>query len=154
TLVLYPTNLTATITVYYQVLMVDATHLTTQVPVNVYDLATHSPNTVVNDNMTVLQSLHIDGQSFTVNGGITVPGLFPTNPITGLLPGFNPLFDYTGANAPKVLYFTNNGIFNIFNEAHFGDDRPSPYTVFRNTGTISASSVGIKSLNYENSGNI
>jgi hypothetical protein len=154
TLVLFETNVAAAVTVYFQVLMVDATALTTQLPVNVYDLATHSPNTVVNDNMTVLQSLLIDGKSFTLNGGITIPGAFPVNPITLLSPAQIPLFDWKAANSPGVLFFTNNGTLSVFNEAHFGDDRPSPFSVFRNTGTLSASSINIRSANFENSGTL
>ena len=65
------TNLTVTIQVYYQAMMVDATALTTVVPVVVYDLIAHSPNTVVNDNMTLVQNLLVDGTSFTLNGNIT-----------------------------------------------------------------------------------
>jgi hypothetical protein len=153
-IVLGQTNLTATIQVYYQALMVDATALTTVVPVVVYDLIGHSPNAAVNDNMTLVQHLLLDGTSITLNGNITIPGAIPPNPITGIAPAILPLFDWAAVNAPNVLYFTNNGSLNIFNSGHFGDDRPSPYTIFQNMGTISAGSIDIRSVNYQNSGSI
>ena len=102
--VLLQTNVQVAIQVYYQVLMVDASKLTTDLPVNVYDLTVHSPNTVMNDQMTVLQTLLIDGQSFTLNGGITIPGAFPVNPLTPLVaPPQIPLFDWKSVNAPRLL---------------------------------------------------
>ena len=154
TVVIGQTNLTVTIQVYYQAMMVDATALTTVVPVVVYDLIAHSPNTVVNDNMTLVQNLLVDGTSFTLNGNINIPGAIPPNPITGIAPAVPPLFNWAAVNAPNILSFTNNGSLTIFNSGHFGDNRSSPYTIFRNAGAISAGSIDIRSLNYQNSGSI
>ena len=134
--VLFQTNVTVQIQVAYQVLMVDATTLTTVLPVTVFDLVTHSPNVVVDDNMTVVQNLSIDAANLTLNGDITIPGAFPINPVTGAALTGLPLFDWRAVNAPRLQNFTNNGNLTVLNEIHFGDDRPFPYLNFLNTGTI------------------
>src|SRR6185436_6349417 len=48
--------------------------------------------------------------------------------------------------------FTNNGLLTIPSEAHFGDDRPLPYTSFVNTGTITAAGQDVASSYFENRG--
>jgi len=146
--------LTNTVTMGLHTLMLDATALTTVLPVTVYDLVTHSTNVVVSDNVSVIQSLLIDGQSFTLNGSITLPGVYPANPLTGLAPPATALQDWTYANAPNLLYFTNHGTLTIPNQAHFGDDGPRAYSAFVNTGTISAASIQLNSSYFENGGTL
>lgn len=105
----------------FHVLILDGRALETQMPVTVYDMITHSTNIVISDNMTVAQSFLVDGLSFTLNGSVTLA---------------NGLQNWTAATAPKLLYFTNNGSLYIPNEAHFGDDTPTPYAAFVNNGVI------------------
>ncbi len=143
-------------------LMLDARELTTILPVYVYDFATHSTNVVVDDNMTWIESVLIDGKSLTFNGDITIPGASPpVNPssvtisIIGVPPPPDPAIqNWTYTNAPNVRFFTNNGYFFIDNNAHFGDDGPVPYSSFVNRGTVDAWSVQVKSDYFENTGSL
>ncbi len=154
TFILYQTNVTVPVQVAYQVLMMDATRLTTVVPVTVFDLVTHSPNVVVDDNMTIVEKMSIDASDLTLNGDITIPGSFPVNPLTGVAMAGLPLFDWRAANAPRLQNFTNHGSLFVFNEAHFGDDRPYPYLSMVNTGTIDGASIDIDSQSFENRGTL
>ena len=74
--------------------VVDASGLATTVPVTVQDLILHSTNMVVSDVMDVSNTLLFDGQSLTINGGITLSGQ---------------LQYWNNAIAPTLRYFTNNG---------------------------------------------
>jgi hypothetical protein len=148
-----PQPLTNTISVGYDVLILDASGLTNSLPVSEYDLILHGTKIELDDDMTVLQSLFIDGRTFTVNGSITVPGVFPSaNPIASVqFPGV-PLKQWVSTNAPGVLFFTNNGTISIpLGEAHFGDDRP-PYTAIFNAGYINAAGILLHSAYFENDG--
>ena len=145
--------LTNTYGVTYHTLMVDGSGLHTSVPVNVYDFATHNLNVEIDDDLPLVQSLLIDGRSLTVNGNITIPGAYPVNPITGLVPQSSPLDSWVATNSPNLLYFTNNGGIGIISQAHFGDDRP-PYLDFVNNGQILASSIAIDSGYFENNGTL
>ncbi len=153
-----PAPITNTITISLYTLMLDATALTTTQPVTVHDFVTHSTNTVVSDNMTVVQSMLIEGQSLTLDGSITIPGAIPpANPILdpgGFCSFSAPLRDWTFTNAPNLLFFTNHGTFSIANEAHFGDDRATPYATLVNTGTISAASLQLNSDFFQNNGSL
>jgi hypothetical protein len=117
--------------------VVDAGGLTEVVPVTVLNLILHSTNIVVSDTMTVGSTLLFDGQSLTIQGGISL-----TNTIQG----------WTSANAPTLRYFTNNGDLEIPNSANFGNDGPTNYAVFVNTGTISAGSETINSDIFQSGG--
>ncbi len=138
-------------------MILDAGSLLTQVPVIVNALVTHSTNVVVNDKMTVVQSFLIgggtngDGQSFTLNGGITFSNTFFTDTMGNKV--LVSLENWIGTNAPNLKFFTNNGTLRIPNEAHFGDDRPIPYAAFVNHGTINAYGQYINSDYCELGGN-
>ncbi|HEU5123273.1 MAG TPA: hypothetical protein VFW05_04325 [Verrucomicrobiae bacterium] len=149
-----PLIITNQLGVLYHTLMVDATSLTTVVPVSVYDFKTHSPDVVVNDNLTLVRNLMIDGRSLTLNGSMTIPGLLQVNPVTGLASPQLPLLNWKGINAPNLVYFTNNGSLYIVNEAHFGDDRSLGYAQFINNGTLQVGSLNIKSDSFENHSDI
>lgn len=125
--------------------------LLTQVPVVVNSLATHSTNVAVNDKMTVVQKFLIDGDSFTLNGGITFSNTFFTDTRGNTV--IVSLENWVNTNAPTLKYFTNNGTLNIPNVAHFGDDRPVPYAAFVNRGTINAFGQTINSDYCELAGN-
>ena len=148
--------ITNTISIGYHTLMVDATGLGVfDLPVTVHGFTTHSTNVVIGDNVSVAESLLIDGKSLTLNGNLTIPGVVPVvNPIIGFPPPGEPLRDWTFANAPNLLYFTNHGYFFIFNDAHFGDDRPKAYSTFVNTGTVDGWSVQVKSDYLQNNGTL
>ena len=146
--------LTNTITISFHTMMLDASELGVwQLPVTVHGFTSHSTNVLISDNMSVAESLLIDGRSLTIEGGLTLRGVVPVvNPILGYAPPGVPLQDWTSANAPTLLYLTNRGTFSIASIAHFGDDRTTPYSTFVNTGTVSAQSILLKSVYFENRG--
>ncbi len=111
---------------------VDASGLQTIVPVTVQDLVLHSTNIVVSDAVTVSQSLLLDGLSATLAGNVTLSGV---------------LQNWNYANAPRLRYFTNNGVLAIPDSAHFGDDEPTNYLAFVNNGFIDAGGQSINSSN-------
>jgi hypothetical protein len=117
--------------------VVDASGLGTTVPVTVQDLILHSTNMVVSDVMDVASTLLFDGLSLTIQGGITLSGQ---------------LQYWNSSIAPTLRYFTNNGVLDIPNTAHFGDDGPTNYAAFVNTGTISAASETINSDIFQSGG--
>lgn len=114
----------------------DTSQLLTTVPVIVNTLETHSTNVVINDNMTVVQSLLIDGDSFTLNGGITLSNTFFVNNHGDIV--IISLDSWVGTNAPHLKFFTNNGTINLPNLGHFGDDLATRYSAFVNNGTINS----------------
>jgi hypothetical protein len=124
-------------------LILDAAALVTQQPVTVYTLNTHSANTVVDDAMTVVQSLLFDGLSLTLNGRLTLSETEYANTAGDQVRVA--LDNWVFTNAPNLRFFTNNGTFIIPNEAHFGDDGPAPYVAFVNNGAIYANGQSINS---------
>lgn len=138
--------------VNYHVFMLDGEALASQLPVLVYDFITHSTNVVVNDNMSVIQSLLIDGESFTLNGGIMLSNTSFTSTI-GLTATYG-LYDWVYTNTPNLKNFTNNGSLFVPNNAHLGDDGPTAYTSFVNAGTINAGYISIKGAYFQNSGTL
>jgi hypothetical protein len=144
-----------TVSMVFHTLMVDASSLRARLPVTVFDFSTRSTNVVISDNISVGQSLLIDGKSLTLNGNLTISGNPPVvNPSIGFPPPGEPLRDWTAANAPNLLYFTNRGSFFINNDAHFGDDRPQAYARFINTGTINGWSIQTRSDFLQNNGTL
>jgi len=123
-----PAPLTNVVSVGLYALMVDARQMKTTSPVTVFDLSLHSANTVVSDPVTVANSFLLDGQAFTLLGNLTLSGSVQ---------------DWTGANAPNLLYFTNNGFLSIPNDAHFGDDTTVPYVEFVNASVGLPSSTNL-----------
>ena len=148
--------MTNTVSISYHTLMVDATALGAfDLPVSVFGFTTHSTNLVISDKMSIVESLLIDGQSLTIDGNLTIPGIVPVvNPFQGFPPPGAPLENWISTNAPKLLFLTNHGTFSIANEAHFGDDRATPYSAFVNTGTVSAASITLNSTYFENRGSM
>ena len=126
----------------YNVLILDASGLGTNVPVNVYDLNLHATQMTIDDSVTVNQSLFLGGRSFTLNGSLSLN--MPEGSIGA---------SWASTNAPGLLFFTNNGSLSIPNQGVFGYDRPTPYSTFVNSsgGTISASGgIEVRSEYFEN----
>jgi len=146
--------LTNSITVGYSATMVNCDFVTTVLPVNVFRAETHSRDTVLNDNLSVIRDFLIEGRSLTVNQQLAFPGAYPPDPVTGGVPADVPLQSWNKSVAPNLVFLTNNGIFSIFNEIHMGDDRVTPYAAIINSGNISAFSVSLKSSYLQNNGTI
>jgi glucuronoarabinoxylan endo-1,4-beta-xylanase len=117
----------------YNVLLVDARDLSASSDMTVGDLALHSTNMIVSDYLYV-DSLLLDGQNFTLFGGLFFSG---------------PLQDWTAAIAPGLLNFTNDGYLYIPNDAHFGDDTAAPYAEFVNNEWIYSADQTIDSLDLQ-----
>jgi hypothetical protein len=115
--------LTNSVSVGLYALLVDAGELAPKTPVVVQDLVLHSTNMVVSDPMNVANTLLFDGQSLTLNTNLSLS---------------LSILNWTYALAPTLRYFTNNGVLDIPNDAHFGDDGPTNYLVFVNNGIISS----------------
>jgi len=130
-------DLTNSVEMDLAITVVDAGALQTTIPVDVLNLTLHSTNMVVTDFMQVSQNLLLDGQSLTIQGGLTL---------------YNVLQNWISANAPTLRFFTNNGSLQIPNSAHFGDDRATDYADFVNHGFIFAGGQNIDSDYLEISG--
>jgi hypothetical protein len=87
-------------------------------------------NIVMNDQANVVLELQLKGESFTLNGQMSILG---------------GITDWRYTNAPGLRYFTNYGSLSVANEAHFGDDAPQPYMAFVNRGTIQSAGQDISS---------
>lgn len=138
-----PSPITNVVEVRIYAMILNAQQMLTQVPVVVNNLTTHSTNVVLNDHMTIVQTLRINGESFTINGGITLSNTFFIDTLGNIV--VISLDSWVATNAPNLKYFTNNGTLYIPNEGHFGDDRATPYAVFDNQGRIEAYGQTIRS---------
>lgn len=127
-------SVTNTMEFDFHVLLADASQLSTTVPITVQNL-TLQTNAVINDSMNLAGTFFFGGQSLTLNGILNLSGNIQ---------------NWSGALAPSLLYFTNNGSLSIPSVAHFGDDTAVPYNEFVNAGQISASGMTIRSLDLQN----
>ena len=147
-----PSPLTNQISLGFHALILDGSGLAARLPVTTWDFIAHSPSTVVNDTLTVVQSFFVDSESLTVNGTLALSGRTLQNnrgqSVTTAIP------DWVYTNAPNLLFLTNNGTLSVPDEAHFGDDRAVPYTDFVNAGNLSGGSVAITSAYLENDGQL
>ncbi|MEJ0089344.1 MAG: hypothetical protein WDM80_06310 [Limisphaerales bacterium] len=119
--------------------VVDAGGLRSTFPVSVLNLLMHSTNMVVSDYLTVNSKLLFDGQSLTINGGVTLS---------------DPLVNWSSATAPTLRYFTNNGTLTIPQTANFGVGGATNYAAFVNNGSIDAGTETINSTLFLNSGSL
>ncbi|MCW5556069.1 MAG: hypothetical protein KIS67_28420 [Verrucomicrobiae bacterium] len=127
-----PAPLTNSVTVGLHVLILDGSSLFDELPVAIHKFETRGTNVVIsaNDNGTVIETFFVDGQSFTLQGNLSLDGN---------------LFHWVHTNAPNLQYFTNTGVLSIPGEAHFGDDGAAPYLAYVNAGRIQSGSLVIKS---------
>jgi hypothetical protein len=123
-----PAFITNSTEIDLNIVSIDASGLSSTIPVTVQDLALHSTNMIVSDSMDVSSTLLFDGQSLTLQGNFNL---------------INVLQNWTYTIAPTLRYFTNNGTLDIPNEAHFGDDGPTNYATFVNQGDIFSASQTI-----------
>ena len=145
-----PAPLTNTVVVDLYSLVLNGDNLLTTLPVITWELVTHSTNITISDSLTLVQSLLLDGQSFTLNGNLALSSTTLQNTIGQS--SVTSLLDWIYTNAPSLLFFTNNGTLSVPSEAHFGDDGPIPYLDFVNRGTLNGGSVSINSSYVGNSG--
>lgn len=115
------TPITNIINVQNHILVYDASRLSNTVPALVQQFHPTATNVIMDDAANVVLELQIKAQSFTLNGRMTNYGGVP---------------DWRFTNAPTLLYFTNNGVLDVTNEIHFGDDGPQPYLALVNRGTM------------------
>ncbi|MFO1476986.1 MAG: hypothetical protein U1F98_10090 [Verrucomicrobiota bacterium] len=124
----------------FSVLVLDASGLTTTLGVQVRDLKAHARNIILQDDMSVVDSLLFDGTGVTLDADLLLTGAS--------------VIDWRYSNAPTVAFFTNRSELLVPNEAHFGDDRPLPYEWFVNSsnGIVFAGGLQLSTLNLFNSG--
>jgi hypothetical protein len=134
-------DITNVVEVDMAITVVDASGLATTLPVTVQNLILHSPNMTVSDTVTVTNSMLFDGTSLTITNG----GGITTSTGSGVS-------SWTTANAPKLLYFTNDGSLTIPIDAHFGDDTTNHYVSFANYGTINTGNEYVNSATFQGSG--
>jgi hypothetical protein len=136
-----PVSTTNTVDTIFHVLLLNANNLSLvqQPPAPIFLMDARADNIVVRDNMTVDNEFHLDGLSVTLDSNIQLAGNVRS---------------WTIDTAPRVMFFTNLGSLTIPNIANFGADRPAPYQMFVNRGTLSAATHIIHSEHLENSGTI
>jgi hypothetical protein len=147
-----PSPITNTVSVGLHALILDGDRLAARVPVITWDLVTHSTNIVISDSLSVVESFLLDGTSFTLNGTLNLTSTTLQNTIGQS--ATTALNNWIFTNAPTLLFFTNNGTLTVPDEAHFGDDRPVPYSDFVNAGSLSAGSVAVDSSFINNGGSL
>jgi len=128
------TNVT-TNTIRFHVMIVES-QLESLMPVRVNEFAARATNVVINDTLNITKSFLVQGDSFHLSGGLTLP--------SGMSLG--------ASNLLNIRNFTNDGIISVTGSERFGTDRTLPYWNYVNRGTNSASGHFIRSTNFENSG--
>jgi hypothetical protein len=132
---------TATNTVRFHVLMLDASFQTQQ-PVVVNEFRARATNLVVSDFLSFGKSMVLEARDLTVEGGLSLPEGSSWN----------------SANVLQLINFTNTGWIYIPGIASYGTDRslpngqPWPYHNFVNYGTNEAMSQQVLSTNFLNTG--
>lgn len=140
--------------------VVDMSGLTATQPVIVWDLVSHADKFTIDDRLNLVKNFMSDATEFTLNGVINF-----TNGILRSWVGANTfasLTDLVWTNLPNLARFTNNGLLNVPNTIHFGDDRPNPdnpdenlpLSSWVNRGEITTSGFLVDSSYLENSGSI
>jgi hypothetical protein len=122
-------------TVSFHVLIVE-NQMRSQIPVIVNEFAARGTHIVINDLLNIRKSFVVEGDSFHLTGGLTLP--------LGVNLSSNTLLN--------VRNFTNDGVINISGSEFFGTDRPLPYLNYVNRGTNIAASHEIRTANFENPG--
>ncbi len=129
------------IEVKLQLLIVDASNLRSVLPVQVHELVLGDsrPNTsvTVSDRLNVEDNFHMSAERLDIKGGLVLGSLL----------------DWSVATAPYLKSLTNAGLFQIGNQANFGEDRPNfPYQNWVNHGRVYAYSHSIDTEYFENTG--
>lgn len=137
------TNTTSnTVTVGYNVFMVDASSLQTEFPVLVNHFEAFGDEVHVVDSMTISETFLIDSETFTLDGGITYGEPIA---VAGTNFFFGGLKDWDRSIVPNLKKFTNNGRIAV-NRATFGEPAlpADRYDSIKTTGEI----VGTEQVYY------
>jgi len=121
----------------YHVLIVDATDLSTTVPVFVHDFAAEGDKVNIDDDMNVVRSLLIDSQNVVNNGEITV---------------FSNIQNLGTTNFPSLKSLLNNGTISVNESLQIGTDTTNVIDSIVNSGQINAFFQRYQSQYFENSG--
>ncbi|MBI5773040.1 MAG: hypothetical protein HZA89_04760 [Verrucomicrobia bacterium] len=134
------TNAVPELSFRYHVLMVDASQLSDITPVTLQEFSVRGTNVIINNILNIGRTIEVNSPSVTFNASSTL--ILPLQATTNL----------TSTNFPTVEYFTNLGSISVPFQCLLGSDRPTPITTFVNRGTLTANSIEIRALDYENSG--
>lgn len=132
-----PVIITNTVSINYAATIYDTRSLGTTFPVLVQQFKATATNIVMDDTANIVLDFQLKGESFTLNGNVSLSGGVP---------------DWGATNALTLRYFTNNGSLTVPNEAHFGDDRVLNYLGFVNRGNITSFGQNIDSVYTELAG--
>ena len=127
----------STNTISFHVMVVES-QLISQVPVIVNAFAGRGTNVVIHDQLNIGKSFLIEGNSFHLTGGLTLP--------VGVNLASNTLLN--------VRNFTNDGIINILGSEFLGTDRPLSYSNYVNHGTNIAASHEIRTRYFANTADL
>lgn len=122
----------------YHIFVLDATAMQTLQPVQVVDFSCNSTNTVVTDNMNIVNSFHLGGTGLLVRGSL--------NTLSGVR-------NWLDSDRPNLTYLTNEGGIFVENTAEFGIQNP-PYQRFQNSGSVDVASLRIRAIEFDNSGTL
>lgn len=125
-----PPSSTNAVNLNFHVLILDAQVLQDTIPVTVYSLQAKATNVIVSDNGILGRTMLVESESLTLDGNLTLT---------------DTLVDWNQSLVPGLKNFTNNGALSIPNEAHFGDEGPTPYRAFVNNGSIQSYGQNIRS---------
>ena len=121
----------------YHVLIVDATDLSTTVPVYVHDFAAEGDTVNIDDDMNVVRSLLIDSKNLVNNGEISV---------------FSNMQNLGATNFPSLKSLLNNGTISVNESLQIGTDTTNVVDSIINSGQVNAFFQRYQSQYFENSG--
>lgn len=147
------TNTTSnTVTVGYNVFMVDAASLQTEFPVLVNHFEAFGDEVLVADSMTISETFLIDAETLTLDGGITFGQPLA---VAGTNFFFGDLKDWDRNVVPNLKNFTNNGRLAV-NRATFGEPAlpTDRYNLIKTTGEINGTEQVYFTREFDASGSL
>lgn len=134
------TNASPAQTYRYHVLIVDASQLSGITPVTLQEFTARGTNVIINNPLNIGRAVQVNSPAVTFSASSTL--ILPLLAATNL----------TVTNFPTVEYFTNLGTISVPVQCLLGSDRPTPITSFVNRGLITANSIEVSAVDYDNSG--
>lgn len=134
------TNAAPELNYHYHVLMVDASQLSGLTPVTLQEFLARGTNVIINNALNIGRLIQVDSPAvtFSTSSSLSLSPLVSSNLLS--------------TNFPNVNYFTNLGIITVPVQCAIGSDRLTALSNFVNRGTITANSIAIRAVDYENTG--
>lgn len=135
------TNASPQLVLRYHVLIVDASQLSGVTPVTLQEFSVRGTNVIINNTLNIGRSIQVDSPAVTFNASSSLA-----------LPSLTSATSLGSTNFPNAQYFTNFGAINVPAQCALGSDRSTALSNFVNRGSLTASSIAIRALEYESSG--